>query len=481
MMVDISPPSEQAAEILNFVEYVPPKERGKKPKESGRSKADNDIVTEDGTAQRFAELYRNRLRYCHSTGSWYVWSGSNWQPNRTGIAFQWARDLARELAITQPDKTRYVTSKTSFAGGVERFARSDVVFAVTMDAWDQNPFLLGTPDGTVDLHTGQLRASDPEEGITKLTAVGPGQQAQCPRWIAFLNEAANGDAELVRLLQQWCGYALTGDTREQSLMFVHGPGGNGKSVFLNVLTGILKDYATTAAMDTLTASKWDKHTTDLAMLRGARLVTASETEEGRAWAEARLKQMTGGDLISARFMRQDFFTFRPNFKLTIVGNHKPALKNVDEAMRRRLRIVPFIHKPAKPDRQLEERLKAEWPGILRWMIEGCLDWQANGLTNPKSVAEATETYFTEQDTFSQWLEECSCDPSNPRTIFKTAQSALFGSWKVFAINAGEDPGDAKAFKQHMQRKGFEYHRDNAMRGFKGVALRPRDYPNRTQE
>jgi putative DNA primase/helicase len=181
-------------------------------------------------------------------------------------------------------------------------------------------------------------------------------------------------------------------------------------------------------------------------------------------------------------MRQDFFTFRPNFKLTIVGNHKPALKNVDEAMRRRLRIVPFIHKPAKPDRQLEERLKAEWPGILRWMIEGCLDWQANGLTNPKSVAEATETYFTEQDTFSQWLEEeCSCDPSNPRTIFKTAQSALFGSWKVFAINAGEDPGDAKAFKQHMQRKGFEYHRDNAMRGFKGVALRPRDYPNRTQE
>ncbi len=479
-MVEIAPPSEQAAEILNFVEYAPKK----KTRRTGRTPGGGeDIVTEDGTAQRFADIHRNRLRYCHSTGAWFVWDGVSWKVSKTGIAFQWARQLARDLAQRQKEQVRYVTSKTSFAAGVERFSRSDPVFAVTIEVWDCDPFLLGTPEGTVDLKTGKLRPSDPEEGITKLTAVSPIATADCPRWLAFLEEATNGDRELISLLQQWCGYALTGDTREQSLMFVHGPGGNGKSVFLNVLTSILKDYATTAAMDTLTASKWDKPSTDLAMLRGARLVTASETEEGRAWAEARLKQMTGGDPITARFMRQDFFTFRPNFKLTIVGNHKPALKNVDEAMRRRLRIVPFIHKPAKPDRQLEEKLRAEWPGILRWMIQGCLDWQTLGLTNPLSVAEATETYFAEQDTFSHWLEEeCNCHPNNPRTLLKAPQSLLFTSWKVFAMNAGEEPGDAKAFKQNMQRRGFECYRTKTSRGFKGVELKPRDvYRGHEQE
>jgi putative DNA primase/helicase len=160
-----------------------------------------------------------------------------------------------------------------------------------------------------------------------------------------------------------------------------------------------------------------------------------------------------------------------------VGNHKPALKNVDEAMRRRLRIVPFIHKPASPDRQLEEKLKAEWPDILRWMIDGCLDWQTNGLTYPQSVAEATDVYFSEQDTFGHWLEEeCECEPSNPKTFKKAGQSLLFTSWRVFAMNAGEDPGDAKAFKQNMQRRGFEYYRTNASRGFKGVELKPNEYP-----
>ena len=419
-MYELAPPSEMAGQLVALDRFRPV-QRGGKPSRRAANQNFIDLVTEDSAAMRFASLHRNKLRYCHSTGSWFVWEGTSWRLNTTGKAFQWARELARTLAEEHKDSVRYVTSKTSFAGEVERYARSDEAFAVTMDAWDQDPFLLGTPQGTVDLRTGALRPSRPDEGITKLTAVGPAASSVCPRWLAFLEEATGGDAEMIHLLQQWCGYSLTGDTREQSLMFVHGPGGNGKSVFLNVLTGILNDYAATAAMDTLTASKWDKHTTDLAMLRGARLVTASETEEGRAWAEARLKQMTGGDAISARFMRQDFFTYKPNFKLTIVGNHKPALKNVDEAMRRRLRIVPFVHKPVQPDRQLEEKLKEEWPCILRWMIDGARDWQTKGLVNPKSVADATDAYFSEQDTFGHWLEEeCLLDPNNERTALKAS-------------------------------------------------------------
>jgi putative DNA primase/helicase len=223
-------------------------------------------------------------------------------------------------------------------------------------------------------------------------------------------------------------------------------------------------------MDTFTASRGDRHPTELAMLRGARLVTASETEEGRSWAEARIKQITGGDPITARFMRQDFFTFRPQFKLTIVGNHQPMLRNVDEAARRRFAIVPFIRKPAVPDQHLETALAREWSGILRWMIEGCLDWQANRLVRPTSVTEATADYFAEQDLYAQWLDEaCDVEPDNPYKWATTGD--LFASWAAYAKAAGEDPGTKKGFAPAMRRKGFKPHRCKSARGWSGIRLR----------
>ncbi len=234
--------------------------------------------------------------------------------------------------------------------------------------------------------------------------------------------------------------------------------------------GILGAYATTAAMDTFTASHGDKHPTDLAMLRGARLVTASETEESQAWAESRIKQITGGDLITARFMRQDFFTFAPQFKLLVVGNHKPILKNVDDAARRRFNIVPFTRKPEQPDKELETKLKDEWPAILRWMIEGCLDWQQNGLTRPQSVVDATNEYFSAQDLVGQFLEEeCECEPGN---TWKTATSGeLFEAWVEFAKAAGEVAGPQKAFSEALERRGFERSRSKHARLFRGIRLR----------
>lgn len=431
-----------------------------------------DLVTEDSAALQFADEYRNRLRYCHDTGSWFEWSGSIWTRNRVGLAFEWARALVRNLSATTSDKVKANVGKSTFAIGVERYCRSDPTFAVTMEAWDGDAFLIGTPAGTVDLKTGRLRRADPPEGITKQTAVGPADKADCPLWLSFLDEATGSDQELIRFLQQWCGYSLTADTREHALIFVYGGGGNGKSVFLNTVTGILNDYAITAAMETFTASKGDKHPTDLAMLRGARLVTASETEEGKAWAESRIKQMTGGDPISARFMRQDFFTFKPAFKLTIIGNHKPVLKNIDDAAKRRFNIVPFTKVPAKPDRELEDKLKAEWPGILRWMIEGCLDWQANGLVRPASVTEATASYFSDQDIFSQWLDdECEVEPGNPHKWETT--SVLYASWSAYAKAAGEAPGTVKAFAPNMLRKGLRTKRVFAGRGYEGVQLKPK--------
>jgi putative DNA primase/helicase len=199
---------------------------GGRPHPSSHSLA-NDIITEDSAALEFTALYAGLLRYCHDSGSWYEWDGYVWKPNRTGLAFDWARQLARKLSKDEKAKRRYVTSRTGFASGVERYCKADRKFAVTSEVWDQDAFLLGTPGGTVDLRTGKLRPSDQAEGITKLTAVAPTETAHCPRWLQFLNEISGGDQDLVRFLQVLTGYALTGATTEHVLTFVYGGGGNG--------------------------------------------------------------------------------------------------------------------------------------------------------------------------------------------------------------------------------------------------------------
>ena len=221
-----TPPSITGAAI----EFRDERSREERPHvKQPRPTLSNDIVTEDGVARRFAELYAGVLRFCHDTGAWFKFDGNRWRQNRVGVASQWARELAREVSQNEPDKTRFITSKTSFAGGVERFARTDPVFATTIDFWDQDPFLLGTPGGVVDLKTGKLRAGRPDDGITKSTAITPAANADCPLWLRFLAETTDSDAQMIRFLQQWCGYSLTGDVREHALVFVFGAGGNGKT------------------------------------------------------------------------------------------------------------------------------------------------------------------------------------------------------------------------------------------------------------
>jgi putative DNA primase/helicase len=254
-----------------------------------------------------------------------------------------------------------------------------------------------------------------------------------------MDNVACKDAELRDFLQRWFGYCLTGDVGEHSLLFCYGVGGNGKGVTLNTIATIMGDYAKIAAMDTFTASKGDKHPTDLAGLRGARMVLASETEEGRAWDEQRVKSITGGDPISARFMRQDYFTFRPEFKPIIYGNHKPSLRNVDDAMRRRLKLAPFAWKPPKVVVNFDQQLIPEYPAILRWMIDGCREWLKQGLAPPKSVQAATDTYFADQDVLGRWVDDC-CDIGREHA---ERGGKLFDSWKAFCHANGEEPGSTK--------------------------------------
>ena len=302
--------------------------------------------------------------------------------------------------------------------------------------------------------------------MTKITAIAPG--ADCPLWLKFLTRITDGDVELQAFLQRVAGYCLTGITREHALFFGHGGGANGKGTLLNTLTGIMGDYAAVASMETFTASTTDRHPTDLAMLRGARLVTAQETEEGRRWAEARIKALTGGDPISARFMRQDFFTFMPQFKLFIAGNHKPGLRNVDEAIRRRLNLIPFLVRipPKERDPDLAEKLKAEWPGILQWTIDGCLDWQTQRLAAPHAVTTATDQYLEAEDAIGQWIADC-CDTG--AQFLWGSSASLFASWRQWAEGAGEFVSSQKRFCQNLEARGFDPERKAGARGFRRIA------------
>ena len=318
------------------------------------------------------------------------WTGTVWEADTTLHVFDLSRATCRR-ASADCNEARIAASVASAktVAAVERLAKADRHHAATVEQWDSDPWLLNTPGGTVDLRTGKMRRHRAEDYLTKTTAVAPG--GECPLWLSFLGRITADDATLQAYLQRMAGYALTGSIREHALFFGYGTGANGKGVTINTLSGIMGDYAAIATMETFTASQSDRHPTDLAMLRGARLVTAQETEEGRRWAESRIKSMTGGDPITARFMRQDFFTYNPCFKLLIAGNHRPALRGVDEAIRRRMNLIPFAVRipPEERDPDLPEKLRMEWPGILKWAIAGCLEWQRIGLSPPAAVTEAT--------------------------------------------------------------------------------------------
>jgi putative DNA primase/helicase len=416
---------------------------------------------------RFTEKHGAELRYVATWGRWLMWDGSVWRFDDTLRAFDLSRAICRQASIecNKPRISSVVASAKTVAA-VERLAKADRRHAATASQWDADPWLLNTPGGVVDLRTGKMRPHHPDAYITKTVAVASG--GECPIWGRFMERITGGDRELQDFLQRVAGYSLT-VTREHALCVGYGTGANGKGTFLNTLTGILDGYAAIAPMETFTASQTDRHPADLAMLRGARLVIAQETEEGRRWAESKIKALTGGDPITARFMRQDFFTFTPAFKLFIAGNHKPGIRGVDEAIRRRFHLVPFIVAVPLVERDLElaEKLKAEWQGILAWAIQGCLEWQRIGLSPPDAVLRATEDYLAAEDAITNWITE-RC-----RKVGYGGSRAgeLFDDWRKLALAAGEEPGSQKRFSQALEARGYAKRRTKGGVEFEGLALR----------
>lgn len=386
----------------------------------------NRPLTDLGNAERLADRHGHELRYGHETGQWLVWSGKRWEIDQKGTvmakAALTARSIYQEAAkCPDPDRARLVgqwAGKSESRHRLEAMialAKSQRAIAIKSEQLDSEYWLFNVLNGTIDLRTGQLRPHDPADLITKIANTDFRPGAPCPRWHAFLDRVFNCDLALIQFVQRWCGMSLTGDIREQLLVIFYGQGNNGKNVLLDTVCGIMGDYASTAPPELLTVSKQREHPTEIADLWGRRLVIASETEEGASLRLQLIKRLTGDARLKGRFMRQDFFEFPRTHKLILVTNNRPKVSENTEAAWRRIRLIPFnvVVPPEERDPTLIDKLRVEWPGILAWMVQGCLDWQREGLGQPSAVSEATASYRQEEDILAEFLADyCVMSPNS---------------------------------------------------------------------
>lgn len=388
--------------------------------------------------------------------SWFI---------RSPISGVWERDGLNmvESHILKAANTANPQDTGAWARYFRWVAQSDSRLVMRSSEWDAHLYAFGAPSGVFELVEGCALEPWLDMKVTKMVGAAPG--GDCPRWEAFMLEACGGDAEVVAFLKRWAGYALSGLTIEHCILFVHGPGGNGKSVFVDTLRHAWGAYARTLPMDALMEAKNDRHPAEIAMLRGARLAIANETQEGRRWDDAKLKQLTGGDVVVARHMRQDWFEFKPCFKLLVVGNHAPQIATVDDAMRRRLYMVPFVNKPAKPDRGLAAALQGEAGGILRWAMEGFAEYALEGLNPPEKVLQATQAYLDEQDTVGGWLkDECVLGSG------WASSKDIYASWARWCGENGIHPKSMRRLAGDLARRGVVPERTATARGFKNITL-----------
>ena len=370
-----------------------------------------------GNAERFVDDHGDRVLYVWDWGQWLVWNGKVWEKDETGGIVRLAKDSVRKIweEIPRLGDSEHKKSaakhalKSEGSGRIESLlsmAQSEATVASTQRFLDTDPWLLNCENGILDLQTGQLGPHDPEKRCTRIVSVPFDPAATCPRWEAFL-ERVIPDVEVRAFLQRSIGYTLTGTTREQCLFVLYGIGANGKSTFLETLRALWGGYGEQAEPKSFTERKNEQISNDLARLKGARLVVGSETESGARMAESLVKQVTGGEAIVARFLRQEFFVFYPEFKLWLATNHKPAIRGTDLGIWRRIRLVPWdvTIPPEERDPSLPAQLLAELPGILAWAIRGTMDWLAGGLRPPARVLDATDEYRQEMDRLAGFLDE----------------------------------------------------------------------------
>jgi putative DNA primase/helicase len=437
------------------------------------------LLTDTSNAAAFVADHGPILRYCYCWKTWLVWTGTHWQRDVSGKVMRLAKQTVKNLAqrITTMDDEKQIAElfahikaslSTAKLKAMIENAQSEQGIAVQPDQLDADPWVVNVANGTLNLKTGELQPHQQQDLLTKCLSIPYDAEARCPQFIAFLEKAMGGDATLIVFLQRALGYSLTGSTREQCFFLLHGPTKTGKSTFINIAKAALGPYATQAETSTFLHKDRETVRNDLADLAGMRLVSAIETDEGKRLAEALIKQLTGGtDTVKARFLFEEYFEFRPQFKVFLATNHLPKITAQDDAIWERVHRVPFVVQIPKDerDKQLEDKLREELPGILAWMVRGCLAWQRdNDLLVPAAVTASTQQYREEMDDVGRFLTEvCLLDKDH----YKVQASTLL---KAYHQWCGQTTMTGKAFAKQLTDKGYTAKHSNTGTLWYGIGL-----------
>src|ERR671910_267526 len=443
--------------------------------------------TDLGNAERFVDAHRDHVLWCPARKSFLCWDGKRYAWDERGeavkLAHATARSIFHEAADTENEDEQKAIAKWALASQNESrinamLSQAKPYLAVGMEELDRDPWLVTCQNGTLDLRTGRMKDHDPADRITKIVPEDHDPHASCPRFEQFLKETLVDEA-VISFVKRYSGYTLTGITRERLLAILYGFGKNGKTTLVELLRDVMGDYAANTDTETLLMRKYQGVGNDVAALKGARFVSAAEVEQGRRLAESKVKQLTGQDTVSARFLFAEKFDFKPEFKLWLSTNNKPDVKGTDDAIWDRLRLIPFTQRfnGARQDPKLPEKLRAEMPGVLAWMVEGCLEWQEHGLGEPESVREATDQYRAEMDTLAAFIE----DRCVVREGIVAPATPLYKQYQMWCDDAGEKPETQKMFGMRLGERGFVSakikrgpHKDR--KGWFGIGLRA-DHPD----
>lgn len=425
--------------------------------------APSRTLTDLGNAERLVDRHGEDLRYIHPWGSWLVWDDRRHLPDRTGKVERLMKGTARRIYAeaanaedTQERKALADHAKRSEAkkriSDAIALARSEPGIAILPDELDSDPWLLNAENGTIDLRTGELREHRREDLITKIAPVQYDPDAQAPRFGAFLQEVFDGDEDLISFVRRFAGYSLTGSTRERVIAILYGSGKNGKTTLVELLRGVLGDYAKNTSPETILTKRHEGVGNDVAALLGARFVSAAEVEQGRRLAESKVKNLTGSDTVTARFLYSEPFDFEPQFKLWLSTNHKPVIRGTDDAIWDRIRLIPFEQRftGGRNDPKLPEKLREELPGVLAWIVRGCLEWQRDGLGEAEKVGKATEGYRDEMDALGAFIEDrCVVHPRA-----SVGSTKLYNAYKEWSGEAGEKWESQTKFGLRLKERGF---------------------------
>ncbi|MHB9132704.1 MAG: phage/plasmid primase, P4 family [Armatimonadota bacterium] len=429
-------------------------------------------MTDLGNAERLKALYGGDLCHCDALGGWLHWDGARWNPdNAADEARKRAHCTARQILVEAAHITgedgiakdrregliKWARASESLRATTAMLSQAEPYFAVPQERFDADPWLLNCANGTIDLRTGKLRPHERTNYCRQFSPVAYDPHAQAPQWVRFLSRIFAGNLELIEFIRQAVGYTLTGAVSEQCLFFMYGGGANGKSTFVETLMALLGSYQQKAPTEMLTVKHHMASTVpnDIARLAGARMAICNETSQGAKFATARLKDLTGGDTITARFLRHEWFDFKPTHKLWIYGNHKPIITENDDGIWRRMRLIPFTVQIPEAERDpnfRERNLVPELPGILAWAVQGCLTWQQHGkLIQPAIVSNATTHYREEMD-FTQEFIDCCC-VVGPR--YRIRKGELYEVYKQYCFENNEREMSCKLFTQDLGRRGYQ--------------------------